>query len=450
MNTSFFNLYNFLPRFYKLALTNIISSIVVPLSGLIDLAFLGHLPDIRYLAGVSLATIIFSYLYKVFNFLRSSSNGMTAQAVGADDSEGILLVLLRNGLIALGVGLLILILQYPIQLLGFTFLVGATEVKNAGLDYFQARIWGAPAILLNFVLVGWFFGREMNGFVVLLSVIESLTNVVLDYFFIIRWDWGSTGAGLTTTMSQYLALFVGLIVACFHIDWSLISTVSQKILDLPAIKTIFKLNNNMLMKNLAVISTFSIFTELGSAMGTDTLARNSVLLQAAIFNMFIVQGIGYATQSLTGNFKGQGDSEQLKPLLKIGFISSIFLSVPVAILYIVFPEPIFGLLTNHTEIIESIFNYLFWLLPFQGFCAINIILEGYFVGLMEGGILRNSALVSFVIGFLPVAIAAGYFHNNHLLWLAFVLSQVVSVIVFAVRLIEEWVNNYSSPTSVQN
>ncbi|MBE9056838.1 guanitoxin biosynthesis MATE family efflux transporter GntT [Sphaerospermopsis sp. LEGE 08334] len=450
MNTSLSNPYNFLPRFYKLALTNILSSIVVPLSGLIDLAFLGHLPDIRYLAGVSLATIIFSYLYKVLNFLRSSSNGMTAQAVGANNSEGILLVLLRNGLIALGVGLLILILQYPIQLLGFNFLVGATEVKNAGLDYFQARIWGAPAVLLNFVLVGWFFGREMNGFVVLLSVIEGLTNIVLDYFFIIRWGWGSTGAGLTTAMSQYLALFVGLIIASFHIDWSFISTVSQKILDLPAIKAIFKLNGNMLIKNLAVISTFSLFTELGSAMGTDILARNSVLLQAAIFNMFIIQGVGYATQSLTGNFKGQGASEQLKPLLTTGFISSIFLSVPVAILYIVFPEPIFGLLTNHNEITESMVNYLFWLLPFQGFCAVNIILEGYFIGLTEGGILRNSAIVSLIIAFLPIAIAAGYFHNNHLLWLALVLSQIASVIVFGVRLIEEWLNNYSSSTSVQN
>ncbi|MEH2083608.1 MAG: guanitoxin biosynthesis MATE family efflux transporter GntT [Nostoc sp.] len=450
MNFSFSNEYNFLPRFYKLALTNIVSSIVVPLSGLIDLAFLGHLPDIRYLAGVSLATILFSYLYKVLNFLRSSSNGMTAQAVGADNQESILLVLLRNGLIALGIGTLILILQYPLQQLGFTFLVGATEVKNAGLDYFQARIWGAPAVLLNFVLVGWFFGREMNGFVVLLSVIESLTNVVLDYFFIIRWGWGSTGAGLTTAMSQYLALFVGLIIACFHIDWALISKVNQKILDWAAIKAIFKLNGNMLVRSLAVISTFSIFTELSSALGTNTLAENSVLIYAAFFNMFIVQGVGYATQSLTGNFQGQGASAQLKPLITIGVITSIFLSVPVAILYIFFPKNIFGLLTNHTEITENIVSYLFWLLPCQGFCAIGIILEAYFIGLTEGEILRNSALVSFGLGFVPIAIAAWYFHNNHLLWLSFALSQIVSVIVFGIRLIEDLGNNYTSPKSVEN
>jgi MATE family multidrug resistance protein len=47
---------------------------MVPLAGLVDIAFLGHLTDIRYLAGVILATILFDYLYRVLKFLRSSTN----------------------------------------------------------------------------------------------------------------------------------------------------------------------------------------------------------------------------------------------------------------------------------------------------------------------------------------------------------------------------------------
>jgi MATE family multidrug resistance protein len=438
--------YNFLSRFYRLAFTNILSSIVVPLSGLIDLAYLGHLPDIRYLAGVSLATILFSYLYRVLNFLRSSSNGMTAQAVGTDDPEAILLVLLRNGLIALGIGTLILILQYPLQQVGFTFLVGATEVKDAGLDYFQARIWGAPAVLLNFVLVGWFFGRELNIFVVLISVVESLTNVVLDYLFIIRWGWASTGAGLTTAISQYVALFIGLIIVCFHIDWSIVSGVIPKVLDWSAIKATFKLNGDMLVRSLAVVSTFAIFTELSSAMGTEILAENSVLIQAAAFNMFVVQGVGFATQSLTGNFKGQGTLQQLQPLLTVSLLTSFLLSIPIAILYILFPETIFGLLTNHTEVTENISDYVRWLLPFQGFFAVNVILEGFFGGLTAGRTLRNSAVISFAGGFMPIAITGWYFHSNHLLWLAMILFSITAIVVFSFKLLDTFTSEIKIPT----
>ncbi|NEO17196.1 hypothetical protein [Moorena sp. SIO3F7] len=43
-------------RFLTLALVNILSNVMVPLSGLVDAAFLGHLADIRYLAGVALLT----------------------------------------------------------------------------------------------------------------------------------------------------------------------------------------------------------------------------------------------------------------------------------------------------------------------------------------------------------------------------------------------------------
>ena len=50
-------------RFFKLALINILSTLTVPLVGLVDTAMLGHLPDIRFLAGVALASLLFDFLY---------------------------------------------------------------------------------------------------------------------------------------------------------------------------------------------------------------------------------------------------------------------------------------------------------------------------------------------------------------------------------------------------
>lgn len=152
--------YNFLPRFYRLSSVSVLSNMMVPLAGLVDTAFLGHLTDIRHLAGVILASILFDYLYRVLKFLRSSTNALTAQAVGRDDSNAIVLAGLRSGFIALAIGLVILLLQYPLQKVGFAILSGSQDVEASGVDYFYARIWGAPAVLLNFVLIGWFLGQE--------------------------------------------------------------------------------------------------------------------------------------------------------------------------------------------------------------------------------------------------------------------------------------------------
>jgi MATE family multidrug resistance protein len=74
--------------------------LLVPLSGLLDLAFLGHLSEIRHLAGVALATVLFNYIYWSFGFLRMGTTGITAQAVGRKDADEVLLIGLRHGLIA--------------------------------------------------------------------------------------------------------------------------------------------------------------------------------------------------------------------------------------------------------------------------------------------------------------------------------------------------------------
>ena len=150
MNLTRTEQYDFLPRFYRLAIANILSNLMIPLAGLISVAFLGHLQEIDALAGVCIANILFNLVYLILEFLRMGTTGLTAQAVGADDQEAALLVGLRNGLIALGLGIVLLILQYPLREVGFSLLSADIDVKAAGIDYFNARIWGAPAVLLKF------------------------------------------------------------------------------------------------------------------------------------------------------------------------------------------------------------------------------------------------------------------------------------------------------------
>ena len=57
-------------RFFTLTGINIVSNLTVPMAGLVDTALLGHLPDIRFLAGVALSSLIFDYVYWSFGFLR--------------------------------------------------------------------------------------------------------------------------------------------------------------------------------------------------------------------------------------------------------------------------------------------------------------------------------------------------------------------------------------------
>ncbi len=425
---------SFLPRFSKLATVSILSNMMVPLAGICDTAFLGHLADIRHLAGVILGGILFDYLYRILKFFRNSTNAITAQAVGQNDHQKILLAGLRSALVALAIAVVILFLQYPIQKFGFAILSGSPDIEAFGVDYFNGRIWGAPAVLLNFVLIGWFMGQEKSALVLAISLVGNGSNAILDYLMINRWGWESMGAGLATALSQYLALLVALIGVALTVNWQVLPTALKEVFDWQALKSTVILKGNILIRYLAMITAYSIFTNLSAGMGTEVVAANGLLLQIVLLSQFTINGIGLTTQTLIGNFKGKGEAEKMMPLLSVSMFTSLVIALIFALISILFPQTIFSWLTSHGDITHSALAYLTWLLPLLTCGASAFILEGYVIGLKESAKLRNSALTALGFGFVPVAWVAWHLQSNHLLWLSLTLYMATLAISLGVKI----------------
>lgn len=425
---------SFFPRFYKLATVSLISNIMVPLAGLCDVAFLAHLEDIRYLASVIIASILFDYLYGCLKFIRNSTNAMTAQEVGKEDERGVMLTLFRSSLVSLAIAVGILCLQYPIQKIGFSLLAVSLDVKALGLEYFNARIWDAPAVLLNFVLIGWFLGREMNLFVLAMSLLASGSNIILDYMMIYQWGWGSMGVGLATAISQYLALLVGIVGVALTIQWQEIPLALQAMWDKQALKFTLILKGNIMVRLLTRVSAYAIFTNISAQIGTNVLAENGLLLQIALIGQFGIQGIGMTIQTLVGNFQGKGETDKLLPVMLLGIVNSLVISSSLVFAVLWFPKTVLKLLSSHAEINQVIAQHTLWLLPLLICSAIAFMLEGYFIALKIGSALRNSSLIAFCGIFSPLALTAWYLKNVNLLWTYLTLYMAAMMVVLGLDL----------------
>lgn len=407
-----------LSGFWRLTIANIISNLMVPLAGLIDTAFLGHLSDIRHLAGVALATVIFNVLYWSFGFLRMGTTGMAAQARGRGDQIEEWLILLRSGLIALSIGVLIVLLREPIRELGFWLLRAEVSVETSGYAFYNARIWGAPAVLLNLTLLGWFLGREQGRVVMLLALVGNGANVALDYWFIRRLGWASTGAGLGTALGQYLMLTTGLIVLLKTGGGRSLRQAASRVWDPHALRRLFRLNRDIMLRTFALLLSFSLFTSFSATLGTQVLAANTLLLQVITLAAYFIDGIAFATESYAGRFWGAGDRQQLRSLLWVGGFGSVLVGVAFALVCLISPETIFGLLTSHEPIVDQASRFTGWLAPILAAGAIAFLLDGYFLGLTAGRALRNSSMIATGVGFLPLALVAQTLASPHLLWLA--------------------------------
>jgi multidrug resistance protein, MATE family len=431
-------------RFFQQVLANVLSNLMVPLAAIFSTAFLGHLADIHYLAGVALAGNLFSFLFMILVSLRMGTTGLTAQSVGREDREAMILVLVRNTIIACGCGLTLMVLQYPIQQLGLSWVDASPKVISAAIAYFQAAMWGAPATLMNYVLLGWFLGRERNKAVLTLSILGSVANIGLDYLFIIHWNWASQGAGFSVAMSQYLVLFIGSLLVFRDVKGEEIKTLGKRIWERAALIEVFSLNGNLLINNVLFILVVVIFNYTGVSFGTNLYVENALLLEIIAFNACLAEGVGFGLETLSGNCKGQGNLEQLPALIGIATIASAVMSLIIGAMVLLFPERVFSWFTTHTELTSQISTYTFWLLPILVFTSVAFVWECYFLGITAGDIVRNVSFFAVAIGFAPLALVAWRITNNYILWASFACFLLARIIGFAVFFPKTFVSDSDS------
>ena len=70
-----------------IAVPIMLSNATEPLIGVVNTAIIGQLPDAYYIGAIAVGALIFSFLFWGFGFLRLSTGGLSAQAVGASDRK---------------------------------------------------------------------------------------------------------------------------------------------------------------------------------------------------------------------------------------------------------------------------------------------------------------------------------------------------------------------------
>lgn len=403
-------------RFLRLTALNALANLSVPLSGLADAGMLGHLADLRFLGGVALGGVLFDFVYWTFGFLRMGTTGTAAQARGRDDRRELYRVLYRSLVLAGSLGALVLLLQVPLRELGFTLLQGEPEVEAAGRAYFGTRIWAAPATLANFAFLGWFLGREESGRALLLTVSANGANILFNYLFILRLGWNAWGAGLGTALSQYLAL--GVAVLLFLRSGAPEPWRWREVAAREPLAALLRLNRDILLRTVFLVSTFAAFTSASAALGTATLAANTLLFRLFTLASYLVDGAAFATESLAGVSRGAGDTAGLRRLTRMALSIGMAIPLPLLVAMAVAPGLVLGLLTDHSEVVDLAAHLAPWLVPVLLFGAAAFIYDGLFLGLTEGRALRNAMALSTLVGFVPLALWGVRTGDVDLLWLA--------------------------------
>ena len=99
-------------------------------------------------------------------------------------------------------GIVLIVFQLPISWLAFSIIAPSDQVQPLAAEYFSIRIWGAPAALLNFAVLGWFFGLQKMRAALLVQIAMNGVNIILDLWFVLGLGWGVAGVAWATLISE--------------------------------------------------------------------------------------------------------------------------------------------------------------------------------------------------------------------------------------------------------
>jgi MATE family multidrug resistance protein len=270
--------------------------------------------------------------------------------------------------------------------------------------------------------MGWFLGRAESRHVLVMTVVANLANVLLNYVFIIRLGMAARGAGLASMLSQYLMLAVGctIYLRCrTRVPWQWAS-----ILDRAKLTALFRLNRDILLRTLCLVTSFALFVNGSSMLGTLWLVANSILLRLQAVASYLVDGAAYASESLAGIYHGRRDQAALRRLFHLSLTAGLGFALLFLGALFAAKAQVLRLLTSHDDVIAACTDYAWWLVPVLLFGSVAYMYDGLFLGLTEGRRLRNAMLLSTFGVFVPAWGAAVWLESNQLLWFAMALFMV--------------------------
>ncbi len=428
----------------QIALPSIVSNITVPLLGIIDVAIVGHMGSPAYIGAVAVGSMIFNLVYWLFGFLRMGSSGLTSQALGRRDLTEVASILARSVFIAFSIALLLILLQIPMKWASFA-LIGPTEdVVPFASTYFNIVIWGAPAVLGLYSMLGWFIGMQNTRFPMFISIMQNVVNILASLTLVYGFGMKIEGVAMGTVIAQYAGFIValGLVVRYYGrlfrgyggtgvrgleiCLWQMYSRTSvPPYLRTPEISKFFRINRDIFLRTLCLVAVNLYFTSAGARQGAVILSVNTVMMQLYLFFSYFMDGFAYAGEALGGKAYGAKNTTAFHETLRRLWMWTLIVATAYTLLYIIGGQWIVGLLTDEPQVIETSRDYLYWawLIPAAG--CVAFIWDGVFIGLTATrGMLVSSflsALAFFAICHISLLFPHSSLPENHFLWLAMVI-----------------------------
>jgi len=417
-------------KVWSLAAPMILSNLSVPMVALVDTAVIGHLPHAHQLGAVAVGASLYSFLAWAMGFLRMGSTGFAAQAAGRNDGAGLRQVLIQGLSLAGLFSILLGLIGLPFSHLALNLMQPSAELADATREFLHTRLFGLPAALASYALVGWFLGTQNARAPLAILLTTNFLNIALNLWFVLGLDWGVIGCARASVVSEWVGALLGLLLTRpallaypGQIAWAQLKRWQNW-------RPLLAVNRDIFIRSLALQGVFLLITIQGGRLGDATVAANALLLNGLLLTAHALDGLAHAVEALCGHAIGAGDRTALRRSMTVTAGWSFLLSIAFAALFLLEGHRFVEMQTNIEAVRQTAFTYLPYLALLPLIAAGSYLLDGLFIGATRAREMRNGMLLSVAVA-MPLAWLSQAW-GNHGLWISFLLFMALRAVTLAV------------------
>ena len=309
------------------------------------------------------------------------------------------------------------------------YLLGCTDtIYPYAKDYLLYMIIFTPFIILKVYFDYFLVTAGAPNLGLISSVAGGILNIILDYVFIVSFDFGVKGAALATCIGYVLPSIIAILY--FFNKKNVLHFVRPK----KDMKTIIQSCSNgiseMVNQISSGITTFLFNIVIIRFLGEDGIAAVTVILYMQfLLNSAYLGFVSGVSPRISYNY-GKKDSHELYKLLRYSLIIIGVFGISIFIISIMTSGTLISLFTSkETELYSITLNgFLIFSISFI-FSGINIFASGMFTAYSNGKVSATLSLLRTFIFFIIGIFTLPYMFDINGVWLVVPIANILTSMI---------------------
>ncbi len=410
----------------------VITNVVQVLFHSVDVAVLSFMAGDDSVAAVGACGPIVAVLISLCTGFSTGANILIARRIGARDEKGVKRATGTALVLGVILGLILMVITLVFARQFLILMKCQPDVIDMATVYMRIYFLGMPIIMTNNFIIGILraSGDSVKPMKFLLA--SGFINVILNVFFVGVFRIEVEGVAIATVLSSLVSLICGLIELLKNKEMCRVEKKHLRIRRQEFFK-IFQIAVPASMGGLCYYVANLFASAAVNSMSTESMTANAMAGQLDGVIYTVGNAIAAATMTMVGQNFGACRFDRIQKTIRTSVVYVSAVSILLGVVFVVFAEPLLGILTDSPTVIELAKNRMTFL------CLtyfVTSIMEVFSFSLNSLGRQRDVLIVCIICGFAIRSMWIWFVWPLHktlaMLFASYTVSALVAILCYLV------------------